>query len=155
MIASYNISTPRVYQSHTNMIFTNTLISCFTIFDPSNFSSQPLAAQKSSWLQVVMAGDHGLRTGNCQLTHLGNMEFSRSTFIWWWSTHLVKIKILYITHTKNEDPSVPWRDPKSSLKTANLDLMRISPWNRGPHPKLPRSSGALARMLGTAATLWQ
>ena len=104
MIASYNISTPRVYQSHTNMIFTNTLISCFTIFDPSNFSSQPLAAQKSSWLQVVMAGDHGLRTGNCQLTHLGNMEFSRSTFIWWWSTHLVKIKILYITHTKNEDP---------------------------------------------------
>ena len=56
MIPSYNISTPRVYQSHTNMIFTNTLISCFTIFDPSNSSSQPLAAQKSSWLQVVMRG---------------------------------------------------------------------------------------------------
>ena len=49
-------------------------------------------------------------------------------------------KFLYVTYTKNEDPLVPWRDPKSNLKTANLDLLRTSPWNAGHIPsshKLP------------------
>lgn len=134
MIASYNISTPQVYQSHTNMIFTNTLISCFTIFDPSNFSSQPLAAQKSSWLQVVMRGSwvEDSLTINTPGKHgVFQINFYRVMI------HPFGENQKFLHNSYQE------RGPLNTLKGS-----QIQPQNSqfGPHENIPMKSGATSQV---------